>query len=89
MTEQTASPAPFVALVAKNIRVHAAREDATLADVATGVGLDRASLYKRLSGEVEWRYSELQRVARYFGVPLTDIAPEDPIEAPAPEAADA
>jgi hypothetical protein len=66
----------FVQVVARNIRVEAARRHVSLTTVATAIDLGQPALSRRMGGTVEWSLAEVLAVARYFGVPLSTIAPD-------------
>jgi len=80
MTEQTAEEttdrAPFVAVVARNIRVLAAAEGITITALGEQINLRHPALSKRMAGDVQWTLTDLLAVARYFRVPLSIITPD-------------
>lgn len=39
------------------------------------LGISQAQVSERVRGDVEWRISELTKVADFLGVPLTDFVP--------------
>ncbi len=39
-------------------------------DVAQAIGLHRVAMYRRLSGEVQWRVGEVAALARHLEVPV-------------------
>ena len=42
-------------------------------NLAQYLNLNRKSLYKRLSGKVEWTFKEVLNTAEYFGVDIAEI----------------
>lgn len=80
MTEQTTEEptdrAPFVAVVARNIRVLAAAEGITITALGEQINLRHPALSKRMAGDVQWTLTDLLAVARYFRVPLSTITPD-------------
>ncbi len=42
----------------------------TVEDVGQAIGLHRVAMYRRLSGEVQWRVGEVAALARHLQVPV-------------------
>lgn len=59
--------------VAGNIRLEAARVGVSQADLARILGFSRSAVSLRYTGRVEWGISELERVAWYLNLPVTDL----------------
>lgn len=75
-TERPDQPPAFVAEVAKQIRILAARDALSLTEVGAAVNLRHPALSKRMSGDVAWSLTDLLALARYFRVPLSTITPD-------------
>lgn len=66
---QPPTPTPVTsATVTANIRAELARRNLTAATLAEGVGMQRSTAYRRLSGETRWSVDEVDLVAQYLGV---------------------
>ncbi len=77
MTDQpTTLPPAYIEVVARQIRVLAARDALSLTEVGAAVNLRHPALSKRMSGDVAWSLTDLLALARYFRVPLSTIAPD-------------
>lgn len=74
--EQADQPPVFVDVVARQIRILAARDGLSLTAVGEAVGLRHPALSKRMSGDVGWSLTDLLALARYFRVPLSTITPD-------------
>lgn len=59
--------------VTANIRAELARRDLKQPDLATALGMHPMSVSKRMTGQVAWSIDELQTIADWFGVRLTDL----------------
>lgn len=53
------------------IRAELARRRMTQAQLAAALGLSQPSISMRLNGSLDWKHSEMQAVARIFGMRLT------------------
>lgn len=53
-----------------NVRAEVARAGRTQGAVAEEIGMTRSQWDRRMSGAVDWRAFELDRIARALGVPL-------------------
>lgn len=71
------TPTPTAVIAA---RVRAARDRAGLSslDLADYLGMPLPTLYRRLSGVTPFRVAELQEIAGYLGVPVTELLDPDP-----------
>jgi hypothetical protein len=74
-TEQDPPP-EFVRTVARNIRSQAALKAVTQADIAGEMKLSADAFSQRMTGKTKWTLSDLLAVAKFFGVPLSTIAPD-------------
>jgi transcriptional regulator with XRE-family HTH domain len=62
------------ARVAENIRVELARRGLRQKQLAEAIGMDEGVLSRRLRGDgVAFRVTELERAAKYLGVPVTSL----------------
>lgn len=61
--------------VACEVRAEMARQRMTQRDVAAVLGISQPQVTARLQGRVEFRTSELDRLAEAFGVPVTNFFP--------------
>jgi transcriptional regulator with XRE-family HTH domain len=48
--------------------------------MASRIGLSQSAFASRLTGDVDFRFSELEAVARSLGVPLSALIPTDAAE---------
>lgn len=46
--------------------------------MASRIGLSQSALSSRLTGDVDFRFSELRAIADSLGVPLDTLLPADP-----------
>jgi hypothetical protein len=75
-TERPDQTPEFVEVVARQIRILAARDNVSLSAVGESVGLRHPALSKRMAGDVGWSLTDLLALARYFRVPLSTITPD-------------
>lgn len=61
--------------VAREVRAEMARQRVTHRQVADRLGLSQVQVSKRLRGQIEFRPSELDAVADFLGVPVTQFLP--------------
>lgn len=57
-----------------NVRAEVARAGRTQGAVAEEIGMTRSQWDRRMSGAVDWRAFELDRIADVLGVPLERLA---------------
>lgn len=64
--------------VAAEVRAEIARQQTKVAqeDLAAELEMSRKALSDRLSGEVEWRITELLRLGEILDVPITAFVPK-------------
>lgn len=62
--------------VPANIRAEAARRGKSQADLAVVLELSRQGVSQRLLGRVPFRIHELQKIASYLDVPLSQLVDE-------------
>ncbi|WP_223908406.1 helix-turn-helix domain-containing protein [Actinomyces capricornis] len=60
-------------VVAGNIRLEAARVGVSQAEIAKILGLSRSAVSLRYRGRVEWGITEVELVAWYLNLPVTDL----------------
>jgi len=60
------------------IRAELARRGLRQVDIAEKLGIDPAQVTKRMSGDIDWRLTELQTIAAMLGVPVSTL-----VDAPA------
>ena len=53
--------------------------DRSVDQAAASTGLSRASVYRKLAGDSPWKASEVDVLARYFGVLPGDLFAGDPL----------
>lgn len=58
---------------AAEVRAEAARQRKTQGDLALVLGISAAQVGKRLNGQIAFDVVELEKLARYFGVPVTQF----------------
>lgn len=63
--------------VSAAIRVEAARQRKPGTELARAIGLSYSAWRKRLSGDVPWRATEVDAVARELGVPVSRLYEAD------------
>ncbi len=66
-------PVKLSETVAANVRLEAARVGVTQGDLARELGLSRSAVSLRYTHRVAWRIDELERVAWYLNLPVTDL----------------
>ncbi len=64
------TPDPVCLKISGVLRHLALARGETVEDVGQAVGLHRVAMYRRLSGEVQWRVAEVAAVARHLNVPV-------------------
>lgn len=62
--------------VAANVRAEMARRSRKQSEFAKSLGLSQAALYRRLSGQIAFNVSELERIATELGIPLASLIGE-------------
>jgi transcriptional regulator with XRE-family HTH domain len=60
-------------VVTEEIRVLMARRRVTQADLGEALGMKQATFSKRMTARKEWSVSELEAIAAFFDVPITDL----------------
>lgn len=63
----------LAAAIAANIRAQMARNGLYQFEVGLALGLSQAQISERLRGRVEFRLSEIERLAGLFGCSITDL----------------
>ena len=66
-------PTALSQVVAANVRLEAARVGVTQAGLARLLHTSRSAVSLRYMGRVQWRIDELERVAWYLNLPVTDL----------------
>ena len=66
-------PTTLFQAVAANVRLEAARVGVTQAGLARLLHTSRSAVSLRYMGRVQWRIDELERVAWYLNLPVTDL----------------
>ena len=66
-------PTTLSQVVAANVRLEAARVGVTQAGLARLLHTSRSAVSLRYMGRVQWRIDELERVAWYLNLPVTDL----------------
>ena len=66
-------PTALSQVVAANVRLEAARFGVTQAGLARLLHTSRSAVSLRYMGKVQWRIDELERVAWYLNLPVTDL----------------
>lgn len=61
--------------IAAQVRAEISRQMKPQRDLVELLGISQAQVSERVRGDVEWRISELTKVAEYLKVPLTDFLP--------------
>lgn len=64
--------------IAAEVRAEISRQRKTQRELSEILGISQQQVSERVLGEVEWRISELVRVARWLDVPLTKFLPTVP-----------
>lgn len=68
--------------IAAQVRAEISKQMRPQRELVDLLGLSQAQISERVRGDVEWRISELVKVAELLGVPITDFVPAaDPAEA--------
>jgi transcriptional regulator with XRE-family HTH domain len=62
--------------VAAEVRAEMARQSKTQADLGRVLGLVQPAISLRLRGKRPFKLNELDRLARYFGVPISSLIRE-------------
>jgi hypothetical protein len=62
--------------IAKRIEAETTRPRLTKGALANWLGISRPALNRRLHGEVEWHYDELENLAGIFGTTIADLVGE-------------
>ena len=66
-------PTALSQVVAANVRLEAARVGVAQAGLARLLHTSRSAVSLRYMGKVQWRIDELERVAWYLNLPVTDL----------------
>ena len=74
---------PLAIAIAEEVRVEMARQRVTGRQIAELLGISENTLSHRLAGRYEFRASELDKIARYLNVPITNLIPRESWPAPA------
>lgn len=61
--------------IAEEVRALMGRRRVTQEKLAAAIGMSQPSLSKRLFGVVPWTIDDLEAIADYFGVKITDLLP--------------
>jgi transcriptional regulator with XRE-family HTH domain len=61
------------ATVASEVRAEMARQGVTHRAIAEYLGMPQPSFTKRLNGKIQFDLAELEKVAEYLGVTVTDL----------------
>lgn len=64
--------------VVTEVRVAALRAGASQNDIAAHLDMSQAAFSRRMTGEVEFRVSELRAIAGFLSVPLEQLLAEEP-----------
>lgn len=62
--------------IATEVRAEISRQKKPQRELAEILGISQQQVSERVRGDVEWRISELVRVARWLDVPLASFVPE-------------
>jgi predicted XRE-type DNA-binding protein len=63
--------------IAAQVRAEISRQMKPQRELVEILGISQAQVSERVRGDVEWRISELVKVADFLGVPLTQFVPAD------------
>jgi len=66
---------PLADFVAAEVRAEMARQRFTQQMLADAIGISRAWIQRRLTGEVPWDVAELERIAETLGKPVSHFMP--------------
>lgn len=61
--------------IAAEVRAEISRQKKPQREIADMLGLSQQQVSERVRGDVEWRISELVRVAGWLQVPITNFVP--------------
>lgn len=61
--------------IAAEVRAEISRQMKPQRELVELLGISQAQVSERVRGDVEWRISELVKVAEYLGVPVTAFVP--------------
>lgn len=65
-------------VIVENVRAELARRRLTQEQVGVEIGLTQKAMSRRLTGEVEFSGSELQKLAEFLGTPVATLYGEIP-----------
>jgi len=65
--------------IAAEVRAEISRQKRPQRQIADLLGLSQQQVSERVLGTVEWRISELVRVAEWLQVPITKFVPAEPM----------
>lgn len=78
MTQSEDAGDPVNLAIAEAVTALRLREGVTVDQLAVYAGLNRASLYRKLKGEVGWKATDVAALSRYFGVEPNDLFSRTP-----------
>ena len=64
---------PLTETVAGEVRAELGRRNISRVELAARLGISRTALWNRLRGETEFSISELEKVAEFLGVPVSQF----------------
>lgn len=59
--------------IAANVRAEASRRNVKSHELAELLGFSETSLRKRYNGGIEFRPSEIEKIANYMGIPIEEL----------------
>lgn len=68
-------------VIRSRIRIAMVKADVQQQEVAAATGLGQQSLSKRMTGVVRWSVDDLIYVAKYLGVPVSELLPDTIVDA--------
>lgn len=68
--------------IGENVRAEMARRNVSQTSLALQLNLSQASVSSRLRGEIAFNVNELDRAARFLGVPVALLLAEQPAATP-------
>lgn len=66
--------------LARRVRAELAYHGVSANRMAARLGMSQSALASRLTGQVDFRFGEIQAIARELGIPLSQLIPADPAE---------
>lgn len=70
-------PSQLALDIAAQVRAEISKQMKPQRELVDLLGVSQAQVSERVRGDVEWRISELVKVAHYLGVPITEFVPAD------------